>query len=86
MCRHCEEAPCVAACMAGALYYSSKGLILQNSEQCVGCGMCVMVCPFGAIRLDPTSHRSRKCQGCMDFPEPPCITACNPKALQQQRT
>lgn len=81
VCRHCEEAPCVAACMGGALHYNEQGLVIRNAEQCVGCWMCVMACPFGAIRPDFIAQRSQKCQGCADMAEPPCVTACEPKAL-----
>ena len=49
-CRHCEDAPCLEACITGAMYRDKKtGAILLNEDKCVGCWMCIMVCPFGVI-------------------------------------
>lgn len=47
-CRHCEDAPCVHACPVGALC-QEDGLVKLNRENCVGCKICAMVCPFGSI-------------------------------------
>lgn len=47
-CRHCEDAPCAHACPVGALY-QEDGLVKLNRENCVGCKLCAMVCPFGSI-------------------------------------
>lgn len=47
-CRHCEDAPCAHACPVGALY-QEDGLVKLNRENCVGCKVCAMVCPFGSI-------------------------------------
>ena len=52
-CRHCEEPYCVEACMSGALHQDEKtGAVLHDKEQCVGCWMCIMVCPYGVIQRD----------------------------------
>lgn len=49
-CRHCEDAPCLDACIARAMYRDKKtGAILLDEDKCVGCWMCIMVCPFGVI-------------------------------------
>ena len=49
-CRHCKDPKCVEACMAAALVYDKeKGMVLHDETRCVGCWMCVMVCPYGAI-------------------------------------
>lgn len=47
-CRQCEDAPCAHACPVGALY-QEDGLVKLNRDNCVGCKLCAMVCPFGSI-------------------------------------
>lgn len=51
-CRHCDDAICVKSCIAGALSKQADGTVLVDEKKCVGCHTCVLVCPFGAIRLD----------------------------------
>ena len=46
MCMQCEDAPCVAACPAGATTKSEEGPVLMDYETCIGCGACVEACPY----------------------------------------
>ena len=81
-CRHCEEHPCVDACMAGALVYDKKsGLVLHDENRCVGCWMCVMVCPYGAIRPNIKTKIPIRCDKCKDEDEPACVRACPTGAI-----
>lgn len=80
-CQNCVRASCVEACMAGALQYSGQGNVIHDAEQCVGCGMCVMVCPFGAINLQKGLEKAGKCELCLDEEQPPCVLACTRQAL-----
>lgn len=82
-CRQCSDTPCVHACMAGAMRVdSTNGLVQVNTEKCVGCWMCVMVCPFGAITEGP-AREAVKCDRCQELNyEPACVIACPTKALQ----
>ncbi len=61
ICRNCEEPPCADACPAGAITKKDKHVIL-NEEQCIGCNMCVMVCPFNAIGQG--NHKNYNCDHC----------------------
>jgi anaerobic carbon-monoxide dehydrogenase iron sulfur subunit len=81
ICQHCTEAPCVRACMAGAMQYSENGEVYHNTKQCVGCWMCVMVCPFGAIVPLSEEKKANKCDLCKDEKTPPCVAACSREAL-----
>ncbi len=47
-CRHCEDAPCARVCPTGAIKMGS-GKVELHEELCIGCKMCVMVCPYGAV-------------------------------------
>jgi carbon-monoxide dehydrogenase iron sulfur subunit len=82
-CRHCEEAPCLEACITGAMH-RDKGTeaILCNEEKCVGCWMCIMVCPFGVIKRDRESKKvGSKCDLCLGEEMPVCVQNCPNEAL-----
>ncbi|MBO8128148.1 MAG: 4Fe-4S dicluster domain-containing protein [Peptococcaceae bacterium] len=82
MCRHCENAPCVEACMAAAITRDvSSGLVNVDTERCVGCWMCVMVCPFEVIGQDKERQVSVKCDRCPGRDRPACVEACPMGAL-----
>ncbi|MBF9001426.1 MULTISPECIES: 4Fe-4S dicluster domain-containing protein [Vibrio] len=51
MCRHCEDAPCATVCPVQAIT-KEEDRILLNETLCVGCTLCAVACPFGAIALD----------------------------------
>ena len=86
-CRQCEDAPCVKVCPTGATY-RTETYTAVDQRLCIGCRMCVMVCPFGAIRVASTEVAGRekraasKCDLCVDRPAgPACVEACPTKAL-----
>lgn len=47
-CRHCQNAPCAKVCPTGAIVHDGN-VVRVRHQFCVGCKMCVMACPFGAI-------------------------------------
>jgi Fe-S-cluster-containing dehydrogenase component len=47
-CMHCEEAPCVNACMVGASYRRADGIVMMDYDKCIGCRYCEVACPYGA--------------------------------------
>ena len=78
-CRHCLDAPCVYACIAGARQRTTDGI--QTAEhECVGCGSCYMVCPIGAITRQTPTGRYASCDRCGDG-QPHCVQACPTSAL-----
>jgi anaerobic carbon-monoxide dehydrogenase iron sulfur subunit len=82
-CRHCEDAKCIIACMAGALSRDEKqGMVLHDETRCVGCWMCVMACPYGAIRPNVKAKKPVRCDKCVDKDEPACVKACPTKAIK----
>jgi len=82
-CRHCDEPYCAEACMTGALSKDEEtGAVLHDSEKCVGCWMCIMVCPFGAIQRDKQGKKiASKCDLCPDKEIPVCVANCPNEAL-----
>ena len=51
MCRHCEDAPCATVCPVQAIT-KEDDRVLINETLCVGCTLCAVACPFGAIAFD----------------------------------
>lgn len=80
-CQHCADALCVAACMSGALSKDASGATVQDKEKCVGCWMCIMACPFGAIERRIEERVAIKCDLCPDRDDYACVAACPTHAL-----
>jgi Fe-S-cluster-containing dehydrogenase component len=86
-CLHCEDPPCVPVCPTGASYKrASDGIVLVDSDKCIGCKYCSWACPYGVRELDQKSKVMTKCTLCVDRiyddsrPEaerkPACVLAC----------
>lgn len=84
LCRSCSDAPCVRACMAGCRYQNGEGWVVTDYSRCVGCWMCIMACPFGAIERVGDEHVAVKCDGCLGSDIAPCVAACPAGALSHQ--
>jgi Fe-S-cluster-containing dehydrogenase component len=86
-CRHCADAPCVAVCPKDALQRRSEdGPVLLDESLCIGCGFCVLACPFGAIDLSVAGKGVVKCDLCVERTDagklPACVSACPTAALK----
>lgn len=46
ICNHCAEAVCVEACPTGATSQREDGVVIVDSEKCVGCRACLIACPY----------------------------------------
>ncbi|HOQ09915.1 MAG TPA: 4Fe-4S binding protein [Syntrophomonadaceae bacterium] len=80
-CQHCPDAPCVNACITGALQQYDRGVVYIDEEICVSCYTCIMVCPYGHIF--PGEQAVLKCDLCRERPgQPACVAACPNGALR----
>ncbi|CEP66744.1 4Fe-4S ferredoxin-type, iron-sulphur binding domain [Moorella glycerini] len=81
VCGHCQDPPCLKACTSGAMHFTPEGGVASDWEQCVGCWMCVTVCPLGAVFPFPGKRKAWKCDLCSGRGEPACAHACPTGAL-----
>lgn len=86
LCMQCEEPICSYFCQCGAITKREDGIVVINKDECIGCGLCVLGCPYGAIYLDDEKHTAGKCSLCVsridDGLEPSCVQHCLSGALQ----
>ena len=47
-CRQCDDGPCANVCPTGALRFDDNCIELHE-EICIGCKLCTIACPYGAI-------------------------------------
>jgi len=86
-CRHCETPPCVEICPTGAIQrQNEQSPVVVDQDLCIGCKLCMLICPFGVLRIGPEGRAIIKCDMCWqrleDGQEPACVEACPTKALK----
>lgn len=95
-CHHCDDAPCLNACPAGAIVYRAD-TVQVDQERCIGCKTCVVACPFGAMDVisvpakrafagvqiaNGMKAEAHKCDLCLGRDGgPACAEVCPTKAL-----
>lgn len=50
-CQHCARPECVAVCPTGATVKRDDGIVMQDTEVCIGCGSCIAACPYNVRTL-----------------------------------
>jgi len=64
LCNQCDNPPCVQVCPVGATYQTADGVVLVDRDWCIGCGYCIMGCPYGVRFFHPVYHVAEKCNFC----------------------
>ena len=79
-CQHCANPQCVSVCPTGASAIAEDGTIQIDKETCIGCGACLMACPYGVRYLDEETLVAEKCNLCKDLIDegklPQCVSQC----------
>ena len=80
LCNQCDNPPCVQVCPVGATYQTKDGVVLVDRDWCIGCGYCIMACPYGVRFFHPVHKVAEKCNFCyhrLDHGlQPACVEAC----------
>jgi len=80
-CQQCESAPCMAVCPVKAISRDETlNRVMVDYDVCIGCRMCVAICPFGAMLFDILAKRVIKCDLCDG--DPLCVKFCDVDAIQ----
>jgi len=57
-CMHCVNPPCLKVCPTKATYQTKEGIVDIDHKQCIGCGACVLACPYKARSINRRSRMS----------------------------
>ncbi len=79
-CTQCSEAWCMEACPVDAIVINlvtgAKDVV---EDRCVGCKVCTIACPFGAVNYNKDTGTVIKCDLCGG--NPACAEACPTQAI-----
>ena len=71
----------MAVCPKHAIHRDEElNRMMVDYDRCIGCRMCVVVCPFGAMDFDGEDRKVTKCDLCDG--DPLCVELCPYGALQ----
>lgn len=76
LCNQCENPACVQVCPVGATYQTQDGVVLIDRKWCIGCGYCIMACPYGVRFFHPVHKVAEKCTFCYHRISKGLKTAC----------
>ena len=82
-CQQCENPGCIEVCPTGASYRDEEtGVVLVNTEDCIGCESCLKGCPYGVRQVNEDAGVVQKCTLCAQITAdgdgvPACVHNCN---------
>ena len=76
----------MVVCPTNAIHRpADEGPVLLVAQQCIGCRLCLLVCPFGVIEMSRHGTAVVKCDQCIERTEvgqePACVAGCPTGAL-----
>lgn len=85
LCNHCTRPLCLPACKQN-VYANKAGIIIHNTDACLGCGQCISACKHQAIFLNPKTKKIDKCDFCYSRINhnlmPVCVLSCMARAME----
>ena len=85
-CNHCIHPKCAGVCPVDAFEVRPDGIVLIDTQKCIGCGYCAWACPYDAPQVDPSAGHMTKCNLCYDNLDaglpPACVAACPLRCLE----
>ncbi len=86
-CHHCVDPACLNGCPVLAYEKdSTTGIVKHLDDQCIGCGYCVMMCPYEVPKFSARRGIVRKCDMCSSRlsagEAPACVQACPNEAIR----
>ena len=79
-CQQCQDAPCLNICPVKAISRDEElARVMVDYDKCIGCRLCVAVCPFGAMSYNVIDKQVLKCDLCDGDPQ--CVRFCDRKAV-----
>jgi formate dehydrogenase iron-sulfur subunit len=80
-CHHCVDPACLKGCPVDAYEKDPlTGIVKHLDDQCIGCGYCMLTCPYEVPRYNASRGIVRKCDMCADRlaegEAPACVQAC----------
>lgn len=80
-CQQCTKPLCADVCPVGAISRSEEtGAMVLDPDLCIGCKMCVTVCPLSGCLINPDAGTVMKCDLCDGDPQ--CVKYCAFGALE----
>jgi len=83
LCNHCSTPYCVPVCptVPRATYKREEdGIVVVDSDLCIGCKNCVQACPYEARFMNPVTGVADKCDFCVHRVSqgltPACVETC----------
>jgi anaerobic dimethyl sulfoxide reductase subunit B (iron-sulfur subunit) len=85
-CNHCVHPKCAGVCPVDAYEVRPDGIVLINTQKCIGCGYCAWACPYDAPQVDQSAGHMTKCNLCYDNLDiglpPACVASCPLRCLE----
>lgn len=84
-CAHCEKPICMEVCPTSSITKRADGIVLIDSDRCIGCRYCSWACPYGAPQFNEERNVMTKCDMCYDLVDkgerPACVESCPYRAM-----